>query len=122
MGEVVTKIKVSHLANKKFVEIETLVDTGATYTVIPSKILEDLNISKIRRINVEFANGEVEERDMGDVYIELENVRVPNQIIFGKEKDAIVLGLITIESAGMTVDPINRKLLFLPKIHCYKNG
>lgn len=119
MGETIIKIKVSNLTNKKSVEIDTLVDTGATYTSILAEVLEELNVEKVRKVNIEFANGKVEERYMGDVYIEVENIKVPNQVIFAEKDDVVVLGLVTLESCGLTVDPINRKLVPLPKIHHY---
>lgn len=119
MGETIVKIKVSHLTNKKSAEIEVLVDTGATYTSVPGEILKGLNAEKIDTVKIEFANGEIEERDIGNVMIEVEGIKRANPVIFAKEKDAIVLGVITLESCGLTVDPISRKLVPLPKIHHY---
>ena len=94
---------------------------GATYTSIASEILHKLNVEKVRKVNIEFANGKVEQRYVGDVYIKVESIKVPNQIIFAEKDDASVLGLVTLESCGLTVDTINRKLVPLPKIHHYQN-
>ncbi|MEW6042254.1 MAG: hypothetical protein AB1633_12120 [Elusimicrobiota bacterium] len=38
-------------------------------------------------------------------------------VIFGKEIDATIMGVVTLEECGLTVDPINRKLVPLTKIH-----
>jgi predicted aspartyl protease len=119
MGETIAKIKVASLTNEKKVELEALVDTGATYTSLPTEILDSLGVKKVDKVNIEFANGIVEERYLGNVFIEVEGKVCPNRVIFAKKGDATVLGLITLESCGLTVDPINRKLVPLTKVHHY---
>lgn len=120
MGETIVKIKVSGLSNRKVAEVEVLVDTGATYTAIPEQILRKLNVRRVRKIHIEFANGQVERRDIGDVMIEVRGIRTPNPVIFAKQRDARVLGLITLESCGLTVDPMSKKLVPLRKIHHFR--
>jgi len=119
MGETIVKIKVSSLKNLNWREIETIADTGATYTAIPEEVLKELKVERVRKVNIEFANGKVEPRDVGDVFIEVEGIVTPNPVIFAQKDDASVLGLVTLESCGLTVDPISRKLVPLPKIHHY---
>lgn len=120
MGKIIVRVKVSSLSNNKSNEVEVLVDTGATYTSISSEILKKLKVKKVRKVNIEFANGKVEERYIGNIFIEVEGIKVPNPVLFAEKSDANVLGLITLESCGLTVDPINRKLLPLAKIHHYR--
>lgn len=122
MGETIVKVKVSTLTNKKFAEVEALVDTGATYTSLPCDLLESLGVKKVDKVNIEFANGKVEERSVGFILIEVEGVLTPNRVLFAEKGDAVVLGLVTLESCGLTVDPINKKLVLLPKIHQYKTS
>lgn len=119
MGETIVKIIVSNLTDKETAEVEVLVDTGATYTAIPEGILKRLKVKRTRKVKIEFANGEVEERNIGNVWIEVDGIKTANPVIFAKEKDAIVFGLITLESCGLTVDPVSKKLVPLPKIHHY---
>lgn len=119
MGETIVKIKISNLRNEKMSEVEALVDTGATYTSIPEKILKRLKVKKTGKVKIEFANGEVEERAIGGIWIEIKGRKTPNPVIFAKRKDAIVVGLVTLESCGLTVDPVSKKLVPLPKIHHY---
>jgi len=119
MGETIIKIKVSNLSNKRTAEVDVLVDTGATYTTIPETLLEKLKVKRVRKVNIEFANGKVETRDIGDVWLEVGRIKTSNPVIFAKKKDAKVLGVITLESCGLTVDPVSKKLVPLPKIHHY---
>jgi clan AA aspartic protease len=121
MGETIVKIRVSNLTNKKTGEIEVLVDTGATYTTVPGEILEELGVEKVDKVVIELADGRTLERYIGNIYIEVEGRKRANPVIFGEESDASILGLVSLESCGLTVDPVNRKLVPLPKIHHYRN-
>lgn len=121
MGETVVTIGVSSLSNKKGRKTTVLVDTGATYTAICGRFLSSLGIKKVRRVTIEFANGKVEQRFVGDAFLEVEGIRVPNPVIFARSSDANVLGLITLESCGLAVDTVNRKLVKLRRIHHYAN-
>ncbi|MEW6686191.1 MAG: clan AA aspartic protease [Candidatus Edwardsbacteria bacterium] len=119
MGETIARIKISSSTNRKSAELEVLVDTGATYTTISESILQNLGIETIDRVSIELADGRIIERDLGEAIIEVEGKKRTTPVIFGKENDATILGLVTLESCGLTVDPINRKLVPLPKIHQY---
>ncbi len=119
MGETVVNLKVSTLKDLNWQKVEVLADMGATYTTVPGKVLQQLGVEQAEKIHIKFANGEVEERYIGNVLIELEGRIRANPVIFGEKNDALVLGLITLESCGLTVDTINRKLVPLPEIHHY---
>jgi clan AA aspartic protease len=119
MGETTVRIKVSSLTGEESAEVEVLVDTGATYTAIPETILERLGVERIGKVKIEFANGEMEERDIGNALIEIDGMKRANPVLFAKGRDAVVFGLVTLESCGLTVDPVSRKLVPLAKIHQY---
>jgi predicted aspartyl protease len=119
MGETVVNLKISSLKDLHWEVVEVLADTEATYTTLPHKVLQQLGIEQTEKIHIKFANGEVEEKYIGNVLIELEGRIRANPVIFGEKNDALVLGLITLESYGLTVDTINKKLVPLPEIHHY---
>jgi predicted aspartyl protease len=119
MGETIVKIKVSSLTNKKLAEVEVLADTGTTYTTLPAETLEELGVKRSRKIDLELANGSIIQRDMSNVLLEVEGIQTANPVIFAEKNDAFILGLVTLESCGLMVDTINRKLVPLPKIHHY---
>lgn len=119
MGETIVKIKVSPLTNQRVKEVEVLADTGATYTVIPRTILESLEVKPVDRIKVRLADGRTIERSIGNVIMEIEGKTRATPIIFGEKEDAPILGLVTLEACGLTVDTVNKKLVPLPEIHHY---
>jgi len=89
-------------------DIELIVDTGATYTVLPSKILEKLGISVLRTVRL--ADDRVIERPLGEIGIEIEGYRASaTPVIFGEE-NVYLLGAVTMEQLGLAPDPIEKRL------------
>ncbi|GBC75048.1 hypothetical protein HRbin06_00359 [archaeon HR06] len=111
MGIVKVKAKVSNPSNRAFSkEIEMLADIGAIYSLIPSSILEELNIEPIGKRKFRLADGRIKEFDVGEAYIEVQNVGVTSLIVFGDEDSNPLLGLTSLELLGFEVDVINKRL------------
>ena len=60
MGTFTVRIEVAALSGDRFIATDTLVDTGATYTLLPRKILRDLGVHPIDRMPFQLA----EEREV----------------------------------------------------------
>jgi len=91
-------------------DVELIVDTGATYTVLPSKILEKLGISVLRTVRLRLADNRVIERPVGEIGIEIENYRASaTPVVFGEE-NVYLLGAVTMEQLGLAPDPIEKRL------------
>ncbi|GAB6945659.1 hypothetical protein JCM14467A_24410 [Vulcanisaeta sp. JCM 14467] len=93
----------------KVVEVESIVDTGAVYTVIRRDILEGLGIKPSGRRRFKAFGGYVE-RDVGDVGLMLMGERGIVPVIFGETDDALVIGMTALEILGLEVDPVNGTL------------
>ncbi len=97
------------LAPKGSVEWEGIVDTGAMYSVIPRKILEELEVKPLERRKFRAFGGYIE-RDIGEVGIELMGRRRTVTVIMGEEEDITVLGVTALEAFGLEVDPVKGTL------------
>jgi clan AA aspartic protease len=95
----------------RFEQIEALVDTGATYTVVPRDVLERLGIMPQFRRRFRLADGRVVELDMAVVAIRLEGQTLPTICVFGEEGMDALLGAVTLEEFGLGVDPVNQRLV-----------
>ncbi|RLE52679.1 MAG: aspartyl protease [Candidatus Methanomethylicota archaeon] len=93
----------------KFVDVEGVVDTGAVYTVVPKKLLEDIGMRPVERRRFRAFGGFVE-RDVGVAEVELMGRRGGITVIFGEEDDLAVLGVTALEALGLEVDPIKNTL------------
>jgi clan AA aspartic protease len=103
-------IEIGPTDRSRFEQIEALVDTGATYTVIPRDVLERLGIApQFRRFRV--ADGRVVELDMAVVMVRLEGQTLPTICIFGEEGMNALLGAVTLEEFGLGIDPANQRLV-----------
>ena len=57
MGKVVEKVKLTSLFEpEKSVEVDAIIDTGATMVVLPMDIVKELGLRKMREVKVRYAN------------------------------------------------------------------
>ncbi len=122
LGYVRVKAKVRNPQERtREAEIELLADTGAIYSVVPSKILERVKIARRGMRRMRLADGSVIERYLGIAEIEVRGETAHSNVIFGDDADASVLGVTALEELGLQVDPVTGELkpleLLLLSIH-----
>ena len=98
----------------KYKEIPFLIDSGALYTVIPQKYLDQLGIKRDSKREFILADGRVIERDMGGGIFEYSGRRAHAPVTFGEKGDLPVIGVTALESLGFGLDPLKRRLIELP--------
>ena len=91
--------------------LEALVDTGAMFTVVPTPVLERLGVQPFRTMPVRFANGHLDQWQMGQVEAELDGQRMPILCLFGSPDAPPLIGCHTLEAFLLAVDPVERKLV-----------
>ncbi len=91
--------------------LTALVDTGATFTSVPSPILERLDVTPQRKVRLRLANGEVSEQQIGEVLVELDGVRATILCIFVPPDSPPLIGTHTLEAFLMAVDPVAQQLV-----------
>ena len=112
MGEVRVQITVANArTGTQSEELTALADTGATLTVVPGTVLQQLGIQRLRRVSLVLADGRRIERDAGDALIGFNGDAVPARVIFGEPDDPVRLGLTVLEQLGLAVDPVQRRLV-----------
>ena len=63
MGKVIERVKLTSLFDPaKSVEVEAVIDTGATMLVLPEDIVNQLRLEKIEEVKVSYANNHVEKK------------------------------------------------------------
>ena len=115
MGLTYITVEVSNPARpRRKRKIRCLIDSGAAYSVMPSKILEDLGIHPHREKSFILADGREIKRKMGDAVFRYNDERASSPVIFGEKGDSNLLGVVTLEALGYIFDPIKRELRPLP--------
>ena len=96
---------------QRFQELEALVDTGATFTKVPRRILEDLDIPAARTYTALLADGRRVPREQGWATIRLEGQQFPTPVAFGEQGEPTRLGAMALEHALLAVDPHGQRLI-----------
>ena len=117
MGITYVNLKIrKNKRSKRSAEGEFLLDSGAAITVAPSKLLKDLGIEPDDEQCFILANGQKITRKVGDAYFELGDKRGYSKVIFGQKGDSNLLGVLTLETFGLMLDPFKRELKPLPML------
>lgn len=88
-----------------------LVDTGATYTLVPHQILEGLGYRPTPRRKLRLANGSVMEREGAEILVEMDGARLTTVAIFGESGTETLRGAVTLEEFSLAPDPVARRLV-----------
>lgn len=111
------KIEVGNPAKPEVTEtVEFLVDSGAIYSVVPTKILDHLGIKPLSEEEFRLANGEAVTRKKGGALFKYEDRIGVADVVFGEPGDSNLLGAFTLEALGLALDPLRRELKPLPMI------
>ncbi|MCH8063723.1 MAG: retroviral-like aspartic protease family protein [Chloroflexi bacterium] len=110
MGTFTVNIQVGDEQGQTFEEVEALVDSGATFTVIPASTLRRLGVEPRRRVPFRLANDEVEQRDVGVAVVRFDGHESITSVVFGEE-GTVLLGALTMEDMLLAIDVINKRLV-----------
>jgi predicted aspartyl protease len=113
MGTFSVAVTVEHPAEPGHsVQLELLVDTGATISFIPADSLANVGIEpRWAEREFETASGAVIRRRVGVASLAVDGHDTITPVVFGEPGDAAVLGAVALESLGLIVDPIARRLI-----------
>ena len=92
-------------------DVELLVDSGATYTLLPEKIWKDLGLKPMAEMTFMLANGEPAKRKISEVWFEYEGMKGTTRVILGEGSDEALLGAFTLEMLGLVLNPFSRELI-----------
>ena len=79
--------------------------------MVPGNTLRRLGVRPIDRMAMRLADGRIVRRSVGEARLRIDGKTVTSRVIFGKQHDATVLGLVALESLGLAVDPNRGKLV-----------
>jgi len=90
--------------------LSMLVDTGASYTWVPDRLLRALGVHRLRQARLRLGDGRVVRRQLGEVLVEIMGNRATTVVVFAREGDATVLGVHALEGLALEVDPAREAL------------
>ena len=90
--------------------LDFLVDSGATYTILPRHAWKHIGLKPERSMNFVLADGTKITRDISECFVELAVGKGHSPVVLGKVGDAAVLGVVTLENFGLIFNPFSRSL------------
>ena len=90
--------------------VRFLVDSGATYSLLPKTAWERIGLMPSRRVTFTLADGTAIERDVSECYITLPQGEGHTPVILGESGDEALLGVVTLEILGLVFNPFSRTL------------
>jgi predicted aspartyl protease len=115
MGLTYMTLQVGNVARPRVLErVRFLVDSGAVFSVVPSAVLRRLKIKPLDEEEFRLANGDTISRKKGVAVFRYKNRIGGADVVFGEEGDATLLGALTLEALGLSLDPLRRELREIP--------
>ena len=117
MGLTKIKVEVLNPGNpKRSKALEFLVDSGAAYSVVPKGVLKGLGIKPVAEHTFRLADGSSIVRKKGFAVFKYHDKIGGGDVVFGEEGDSVLLGVLTLESMGLGLNPLKRELIDIPMI------
>jgi len=91
-------------------QVHFLTDSGVTYSLLPQKIWQAIELSPKREHIFTLADGSTITRKVSECYITLPQGESHTPVILGEADDEALLGVVTLEILGLVFDPFKRKL------------
>lgn len=121
MGTFKIAMEVGGPGGDKFVTTEALVDTGATHTLLPGRLLRELGIQSLERIPFQLApknSGLADERtaeyEISEARIRVDGRERTTVVVFGADNAMPLIGATTLELFNLAVDPVRQRLVPVP--------
>lgn len=112
MGQFSVRVAIANPSDPaRRVDIELLVDTGATLSWVPRAIIEQVGVPRLSRRQFLVADGRTVERDTAGAIVRIDGSEAIVTVVVAEPGDGHLLGATALESLGFGVDPIRRRLV-----------
>jgi len=96
--------------------VELVVDTGATYSLLPDEIVRHLGLATPWQRTATLASGEDMTFAMGHVLMRLGGEEMPTIFLAGPPGCQGLIGAVTLEEFALAADPVHRRLVPVPRV------
>jgi len=87
-----------------------LVDTGAVYSVLPKRVWHALGLGTERTAEFSLADGSSISRGVSECRFTIAGMTATSPVVLGEADEGPLLGAVTLETLGLMVNPLNRKV------------
>jgi len=112
MGLTDVKMRVSNPGlPKKSTTVSLLVDSGATYSVLPREVCRKLGLKAQEELEFSLADGRPVVRGVAEARFEFAGRVRTSPVLLGEPGDVALLGVVTLETLGLVLNPLRRELV-----------
>ena len=115
VGIFFTDIAVGRDREGPFEPVSVMVDTGASYLMLPAKLLHKLEVAPTTESEFTLADGRKQTLPIGDVRVRIGLRETYSPVIFGPD-DRFLLGAVTLQIFGLIADTTHHKLIPAPEL------
>jgi len=90
--------------------LEFLVDSGASYTLLPYDVWTTMGLAPKRTLAFSLADGTRIERQVSECHLTLSVGEGHTPVVLGEPGDDALLGVVTLENLGLVFNPFSRTL------------
>lgn len=110
MGTFRVRLQVGNPRNGISETVDALVDTGASYSMMPASLLSRLGIETERTISLRVASGQSFQFPTGVADFSTAGYNGTARVVFGPEGQYL-MGATTLEDLALAVDPLAQRLI-----------
>ncbi len=114
MGTFKVKLEIGDPQGRRWETVEALVDTGASFSMVPRPLLERLGIIPQEKVPFQLADGRSIQCDVAQTQVRIDGRIRTTLVVFGESGTDPLLGAYTLEGFLLAPDPVNRRLLPVP--------
>ena len=111
MGTFQWPLRIASMDRRRARDIQATVDTGASFTTLPARLLRDLGIQATGKRRFLLADGRRVEMDFGQAWATIDGESVVTIVVFGDDDAPPLLGAYTLEGLALAVDPEAQRLI-----------
>ena len=111
MGTFHVEMEVGDAQGLRYEPVQALVDSGATYNIMPVPLLRRLGVRPTESGSFILADGRRIQRDMGQTWVRLEGREYIAPVVFGGADTQPILGAVTLNIFGRGIDPAAERLI-----------
>ena len=112
MGTFTVKVTLSHPERRaNQVTLDLLVDTGATWSLIPANAAQSLDVQPSETRTVKTADGRVLSLPLGEIRFTIDGRSLTTPCLIGAPDAPPLLGAVTLEAFGLAPDPVQKTLV-----------
>ena len=105
MGTFKWPLRISSMDGQQAQDIEATVDTGESFTTLPSGLLRELGIDATGKRGFLLADGRRVEMDYGQAWATIDGESVVTIVVFGQDEAPPLLGAYTLEGLALGGGP-----------------